>query len=87
LRPPEADVGRNFGYGRSGGFHGSKTRRSTYAPHERNRHRVTEILRENPQIDPDNEMISEVFRAVGILHEAVRRPIISEYPELDYDQP
>jgi hypothetical protein len=48
---------------------------------------VTEILRENPQIDPDNKMISEVFRAVGTLHEAVRRPIITEYPELDYDEP
>lgn len=47
---------------------------------------VTEILRENPQIDPDKKMISEVFRAVSMLHEAVRRPIINEYPDLDYDE-
>lgn len=48
---------------------------------------VTEILSENPQIDPDNKMISEVYRAVSVLHEAVRRPIINEYPDLDYDEP
>ncbi len=48
---------------------------------------VTEILRENPQVDPDKKMISDVYRAVGLLHEAVRRPIINEFPELDYDEP
>ena len=50
-------------------------------------HGVLDILRENPEIDPDRSMISDVFRAVDILHVAVRRPIIAEYPDLDYDYP
>ena len=48
---------------------------------------VLEILRENPEIDPDRAMTSEVFRAVDILHRAVRRPVIVQYPDLDYDDP
>lgn len=46
---------------------------------------VLEILRERSDIDPDRKMVSEVFRAVEVLHLAVRRPIIDEYPDLDYD--
>lgn len=48
---------------------------------------VLEILRENPEIDPDRSMVSEVFHAVDILHRAVRRPVVAEYPDLEYDNP
>ena len=46
---------------------------------------LLEILQGNPEIDPDRAMTSEVFRAVDILHRAVRHPVIVEYPDLDYD--
>jgi hypothetical protein len=48
---------------------------------------LLEILQGNPEIDPDRAMTSEVFRAVDILHRAVRHPVIVEYPDLDYDNP
>jgi hypothetical protein len=48
---------------------------------------LLETLQGNPELDPDRAMTSEVFRAVDILHRAVRHPVIVEYPDLDYDNP
>lgn len=45
--------------------------------------RVLQILRDDPEID--NAVAMEVFRAVEILHVAVRRPAIAAFPDLDYD--
>lgn len=46
---------------------------------------VTEVLREFPEADPDNSMAHAVFSAITTLHEGVRRRVIQEYPDLDYD--
>lgn len=46
---------------------------------------VLHVLEQKPELDPDGKMVEGVYGAINLLHLAVRRPLVRNHPDLDYD--